>query len=89
MMHWNLGWGAMMFGGLGMLAFWALLVGLVIWGTRSFGRSDGNFNLLGRNADYQAGRSQLTPLEILQGRYANGEINREEYETIRDHLKST
>ena len=36
MMHWNLGWGAMMIGGLGMLALWTLLVLLVLWGIRMF-----------------------------------------------------
>lgn len=89
MMGWNLGWGTTMFGGLGMLVFWVLIIVLVIWAARSFGRSDRDSTLPDRNTDLQPGSSQLTPIEILQGRYASGEINREEFETIRDHLKST
>jgi putative membrane protein len=82
MMHWNLGWGAMMIGSLGMLAFWALLVGLVFWGIRSFTGGDSASSL-------QAGGVRPTPLEILHRRYASGEVSREEYETIRRDLNST
>lgn len=82
MMHWNLGWGAMMMGGLGMLTFWALLVGLVIWGIRSFTGRD-------ENSAPQSSGIRPTPMEILQGRYASGEISRDEYETIRHDLIST
>ena len=82
MMHWNLGWGAMMMGGLGMLTFWALLVGLVVWGIRSFTERN-------ENSAPQSSGIRLTPLEILQGRYASGEISRDEYETIRHDLIST
>jgi putative membrane protein len=82
MMHWNLGWGAMMIGGIGMLALWALIVGLVLWGISSFTGSD-------RSSSYRVGGDRLTPLELLQGRYASGEISREEYEAIRRDLKSS
>lgn len=89
MMHWNLGWGAMMIGGLGMLVFWGLVVGLVIWGIRSFTGTDDNSRLPVNYAGPQAGGTRPTPLEILQGRYASGEISREEYESIRHDLNST
>jgi putative membrane protein len=82
MMHWNLGWGAMMLGGLGMLAFWTLLVLLVLWGIRAFTGTDNSSSL-------QATGFRQTPLEILQARYASGELSREEYENIRRHLNST
>jgi putative membrane protein len=78
MMDWN--WGTMMIGGLGMLAFWVLLIGLAVWGVRS---------LAGNSRLPQAHGSQPTPLEIAQARYARGEINREEYETIRRDLQSS
>lgn len=78
MMDWQWGWGAMMFGGLGMLLFWGLVVGLVIWGVRGLAGSSGP----------APGSSPPTPLEILQARYARGEISREEYETIRRDLQS-
>jgi putative membrane protein len=80
MMDWNWGWGTMMFGGLGMLAFWGLLIGLVLWGVRAFAGGRGNDN---------SGASRPTPLEILQARYARGEISREEYETMRRDLQSS
>jgi putative membrane protein len=82
MMHWNLGWGAMMIGGLGMLALWTLLVLLVLWSIRMFSGTDSSSAL-------QATGFRQTPLEILQGRYASGEISREEYENIRRDLNST
>jgi putative membrane protein len=81
MMHWNLGWGEMMIGGLGMLALWALLVGLVFWGISSFAGGD-------RSSSSQVSGARPTPLEILQGRYASGEVGREEYEAIRRDLNS-
>ncbi len=80
MMDWQWGWGAMMFGGLGMLLFWGLVVGLVIWGVRGLAGSSGPAT--------PPGSSPPTPLEILQARYARGEISREEYETIRRDLQS-
>ncbi len=89
MMHWNLGWGAMMLGGLGMLAFWGLILGLFIWGIRSFTGGDGNFRAPIGNSELQASGARPTPLEILQGRYASGAISREEYEAIRHDLNSS
>ena len=82
MMHWNLGWGEMMIGGLGMLALWALIVGLVFWGIGSFAGG-------GRSSSPRVSGARPTPLEILQGRYASGEVGREEYEAIRHDLNST
>ncbi|HXF61056.1 MAG TPA: SHOCT domain-containing protein [Caldilineaceae bacterium] len=79
MMDWNWGWGTMMVGGLGMLAFWGLLIALALWTMRAVAGSGGHS---------QTRNNQPTPLEILQARYARGEINREEYETIRRDLQS-
>lgn len=84
-MDWNWGWGTMMFGGLGMLAFWGLVIGLVIWGVRALSGSGGSVNPPAR---YDAGGGQPTPVEILQARYARGEISRDEYETILRDIKA-
>lgn len=84
MMDWHWGWGAMMFGGLGMLVFWGLVLGVVVWAVRGFA---------GLNPPHPpsgaASKSQPTALELLQARYARGEISREEYETIRRDLQTT
>ncbi len=79
---WNWGWGTMMFGGFGMLALWGLAIGLVIWAVR--GASGSGFG--GGNPPAGNG-SRSTALDILQARYARGEIGRDEYETILRDLK--
>lgn len=72
------GWGHMFFGGLMMLLFWGGLIVLVVAVVRGFGRSDDR----GR-----ADASGSTALEILQKRYARGEIEQEEYEQRRRKLE--
>ncbi len=60
------------FGSMWMLVFWAIIIGLVIWGVKQFA------------GDRAVGRtSEDTPLEIAQKRLARGEINREEFEQIK------
>ena len=68
--HEGMGWWWVM-GSVWMVAFWAIIVGLVVWGVRSLSGRTGNGPPL--NAD---------PLEIVRERYARGDINREEYEEI-------
>lgn len=80
---WNWGWGTMMFGGLGMLAFWGLLFGLVVWAAR------GGLGGSGSASHPHPPHTSTSPLEILQARYARGEISRDEYETILRDLKSS
>ncbi len=84
MMDWNWGWGAMMVGGFGMLVFWGLVLGVIVWAVRGFA----GVNPQHPSSGAQPG-SQPTALEILQARYARGEISREEYETIRRDLQTT
>jgi putative membrane protein len=79
-MHWGygFGWGALICGGGIALLLLLGLVALVIWlltRSSSPGRSRGS-----------VGPSSQTPLEILKTRYARGEISREEYEEMREHL---
>jgi putative membrane protein len=77
MMGWADGYGWMGPGWIFMILFWALViaggVALVRWlGTRNSGGGD---------------TSRRTALEILQERYARGEIEREEYEQKRRELE--
>jgi putative membrane protein len=76
-----MGWGgAMLCGGtLGLLVLVALIVVVVLLLTRSSARS-------GKAADRPATQ---TPMEILKERYARGEITREEYQEMREHLRET
>ena len=71
------GWGAgnMMGwfgGGIMMIAFWVLLIVLIVWTMRGVG---------GKNS-----RPSSNALDILKERYAKGEINKEEFETKKKDL---
>jgi putative membrane protein len=67
-------WGWMGFvGTLAMLAFWVALIVLVVWAVRGFSAGGRNDN-------------SPTALEIVQRRFAAGEITREEYEQARRTL---
>jgi len=77
MMGWADGYGWMGPGWIFMILLWALIIGagvaLVRWlATRNSGSSDAR---------------RRTPLEILQERYARGEIERQEYEQKRRDLE--
>ena len=73
---WHSGWG-MGFGWLFMLLFW----GLIILGIAALAK------WLWTSTAAGAAKPK-TALEILQERYARGEIDREEYERIRRDLQS-
>lgn len=85
--HWDDfgGWG-MGFGFLFMILFWALVLVLVVAGIAALVR----WLLPAREAP-RLGVGELprekTPLEIVQERYARGEIDREEYEQKRRDLE--
>ena len=73
--HEGMGWW-MVFGGLWMVAFWGIVVGLVVWAvTRMAGGST------------REDSSRETPIDIAKRRLADGEISYEEFETIRDALE--
>ena len=59
--------------GLGMLLFWGFIIFLVVWLIRGISGK-------GRNQD------EKSALEILDGRFARGEIGREEYEEKKNVL---
>ncbi len=69
--HSGMGWW-MLFASFWSLLFLALLIGLAVWGSHAFaGTQPGP----GRN-----------PLDIAKERYSRGEITREQYDEIRQHL---
>jgi putative membrane protein len=80
MMHgWGMGWGwgGMWLGPLFMIAWFALLVAVIVLVVRWLG-----------GGSIGAASSPRTPREILDERFAKGEIDREEYENRRKALGS-
>jgi putative membrane protein len=69
---WHAGWGYghMFFGGLMMIAFWGGIILLIVLLLRWMAVSDGG----------RGNTARPTPLEILQERFAKGEIDKQEYE---------
>ena len=77
-------WGNHMgFGGLGMLFSGLLWIGLIVLGIWLLARL---FPAGGNRREPERSERRETPLQILQKRYARGEITKEEYETIRHDL---
>lgn len=78
------GFGGMLFGGLLMVLFWALVVGGAIWLVVTLARG-------GQNAT-SAPTTAVTPLggqsviDIVKTRYAKGEITKEQFEEIKRDL---
>ena len=75
---WNWGWGHMMFGGFMMILFWGAVILMIVLAVRWLG---------GRSS--QGAGSQLPEkraLDILQERFARGEIEKEEFEERRRTL---
>ena len=72
MMGW---WGFPVLGGIGMLLFWFLLIGGIVWLVQSLVR--------GTRAGTPPDES---PLEILKRRYAKGEITKEQFEQMKRDL---
>jgi len=62
--------------GMGMMLFWVVVVGLAIWAFRN------SFRSRNRSPD-----STETPIEILQKRFARGEITTEQFEEMQDSIQ--
>ena len=80
-MHWyghEFGWGGMVFGGILMFLFWGSLIALLVWVVRSF--------LI--RSEHHPKVVEPSAREILDRRYAQGNISREEYECIKEDLKN-
>lgn len=74
-------WGHMIFGGLMMIVFWGSIVVLIVLLVRWLGGASHS----GRGAPPP---SRQAPLEILQERFAKGDIDKDEYEERRKLLSS-
>ena len=59
-------------GGIRMIVFWALIIGIIVWLVREVG---------GKNS-----HSSSHALDVLKERYAKGEINKEEFESKKKDL---
>ena len=71
-MHEGMGWW-MVFGGLWVLVFWGGLIALIVWGiSKLSGRGDSI--------------PKHNPLDVAKGRYARGEVSREEFEQLKKDL---
>lgn len=80
MMGWgNHGYGMGWFGGIFMILFWGLIIVAIVLIIRHF---------MGGSGGETSGQAENDPLRILQKRYANGEINTEEYEERKKVLES-
>ncbi len=67
------------FGGIGMILIWVLVIAAVIIAVKW---------LLGDSSGSASNRNtEKTPLQILEERYARGEIDREEYEQKKKDLQ--
>jgi putative membrane protein len=67
------------FGGLGMILFWVVVIAGIVWLVMAMGGS--NLQLPKPSENGQSAR------EVLDQRYARGEIDREEYEIMKKDLQ--
>ena len=75
MMYWYTGtWGWSMM--IGMLLFWIVIIGLIIWGV----------SVLIKQSQ-QKNEKSVSPMDIVKMRYANGEISKKEFESMIKELK--
>jgi putative membrane protein len=77
------GWGGWLIGGLVMLLFWGGVIALAFFAIRALMRSGG-----GPAERESQPRSGESALDILQKRYARGEITQEEYLEMKRDLET-
>ena len=88
-MHgWNhMGRGFMGFGGgsIVMMILWlVVIVGIIIFLVKRFDNNSNN----NQSIDYQQSKPKKDPLEIAKERYAKGEIDKEEFQEIKEELSN-
>jgi putative membrane protein len=78
-MHDGWGWGWMAFGAAWMVFFWGAIIALVAW----------TISRLSADRERTEGRRSETrsALDIAKERYARGDINREQFEQLREDLR--
>lgn len=82
--HMMWGFGGGWFGWLFMIAFWVLVIAVIVWGVRLLtGRGGGGSATQSR----PAGGGAESALEVLKRRYAAGEIDRDQYLAMRKDLE--
>jgi putative membrane protein len=74
---WGWGWGHMIFGSLMMVLFWGGIILLIVLAVRWLGAG---------SAGAAAAPARKTAIEILEERFARGEIDKEEFEERKRHL---
>jgi len=82
MMGWGFG-----FGWIFMLVFMLLFGGLIIWAIFALVRGVSGHGCFGDHHDGGHGHKDDNALEILKGRYAKGDISKEEFEKIKKDLE--
>ncbi len=80
----GLGMGFGLFGGLFMLLFWGGLIAAAVWVGRALFNNGSNFPA---STSGPAGPARPSARDILDQRYARGEISREEYEQMKRDLQ--
>jgi putative membrane protein len=75
-------WWMLLFGALLMLLFWGGVIALAYWAVRALLRQG-----RARREPQWQDRQREKPLDILQQRYARGELTREEYQSMRRDLE--
>ena len=88
MHHWDGGWGVgnWLLMGFAMLLFWALVVAGIVWLVHYTTSNRTSTRGPGMSLDKPAGPARPSARDLLDERYARGELSDEEYRTRRDTL---
>jgi len=74
------GWGYGLMGGLGMVLFWVLVIGAIVWFVQAASSA-------APRAVTATAAAPESPLDILKRRFALGEITKEQYDEMRRTLE--